>query len=372
MIMSKGAERRRGTNRQALRSRLLLAVFGLVFECTAHAEQEAEKDAAIDRVAPSVVRITGYMGSDTSPYEEASGFFVDDQGLIVSVSNIFTNPEGRRLCDRYLVRMLDGRELEATMHSVDALLNLILLKLTQPGTYPAIDTGARTNPRPGDSVWAVAGSTTAGDTPLTPGYITAKHRKSVYGAGLGDMFIDSHIQLPAIAYGGPLVNDEGEVIGINTPDVHRPDDQMPKPDEAHALPVRIVNSFVRIASRYPVSEQSWLGLGYRPLTPEEKSEAYGQLGQRIGVLVDYVWAEGPARNLDIQPGDILFSANGQYLRHLHELDRLLFELEAGTAVQLALTRGGKGFHRTVNAEKRPGWAGYVNWSGALIARNKTP
>lgn len=372
MFILKRAGYRRGHMQKDFTPRLLLAVFGLVSGCIADAADPAVKGAVIERAAPSVVLVTGYMGRDSRPYRQASGFFVDDEGLLVSVSNVFTKPEGRRLCERYEVRMRDGTELEARMHSIDALLNLILLKVTRSGTYPAVDTSARTNPRSGDPVLALAGSKTPRHTLTTSGYITAKHRKSVYGAGLGDMFIDSHIRIPFIAYGGPLLNNEGDVIGINTPDVHRPDDQAPNPEEAHALPLRVVKSFLRMAKRYPVSEQSWIGLAYRPLTPAEKSAAYEHIGQRVGVLIDYVWPEGPAGRLDIRPRDILFSVNGEYLRHLHELDRLLFDLEPGAPLELALLRDGQGLHRTVTAENRPPWAGHVNWRRALINTSNTP
>lgn len=325
------------------------------------------------RIAPSIVHITGYMGQQgQEPYAEASGIFIEDGGFLVSVSNVFTNPKTRRLCERYLVRLFDGRQLHAKMFSVDAILNLIVLKVVEPGVYPAIETDFTARVRPGDRVLALAGGTTQPSFPYTAGYVKARHKKSIYGAGLTDMFINSHIQLPAHAYGGPLLNEEGEVIGINTPNLHRQDPEAATPEEEHALPLRVVKGFIKISKVFPTSEQNWIGLAFRPLNHEEKTQTSKILGNSHGLLVEYVWDEGPAGQLDIQPGDILFSLNGKGLWNLHQLNRLLWHMETGISLDLAFLREGKGVFRKVRLEKRPAWAGYMSWQGRRNAAGQTP
>lgn len=325
-----------------------------------------ERDEIAGRVAPSVVHITGYMGQQgQEPYAEASGFFLDEGGYLISVSNVFTNPKTRRLCERYSLRLSGGRELHARMHSVDAILNLIILKVIEPGTYPAVDTDF-TAVRPGDGVLALSGGNIPSADSYTAGYVKARHKTSIYGAGLGDMFIDSHIRLPDHAFGGPLLNRQGKVIGINTPNIHRPNTEIAGPDEAHALPARVLKGFYRVSKTYPTSRQKWLGLAFRPLNPGEKTEVYRLLGHRAGVLVDFVWDEGPASRSGIQPGDVLFSVNGKALSHLHELVRLLIEPDIGSMAELALLRDGRAKIRKVRIEKRPAWAGYVNWRNPTV------
>ena len=311
-------------------------------------------------VAPRVVLVTGYMEPEgQEPYVTASGYLIDE-GFVVSVNNVFTRPLDRRLCERFLIRFRDGREAQGAVHSVDPILNLIVFKLMEPG--PTVPVGAVSHDvRPGDEVWAVAGGGSPDSVPYTMGYVKARHKQSVYGAGLGDMFIDSQLRLPPKGDGGPLLDAKGRVVGINTPNIHRPDHIEDDPGEAHALPIRVVTGFLKMAKAFPTAQQSWLGLAFRPLSPGEKKAAYQILGQSAGVFVDYVWTDGPAGQTGIAAGDILVSVNGKKTEHLHELDRLLLELPPGEPAELALLRGNRGLFERVAVERRPPWAGHVVW-----------
>jgi S1-C subfamily serine protease len=323
------------------------------------------------RVAPSVVQITGYMSPQSGePYVQASGVFIGDGGLLVSVSNLFTDARSRRMCERYRVRLADGRERLARVLSVDAILNLVVLEMMEPGDYPAAEAGSGAV-GPGDEVIALTGGSPAAAT-YAVGRVKARHKRSVYGAGLGDMFIDSQIKLPDHALGGPLLDFQGRVVGINTPNVHRPDTVPATAGESHAVPVGVVQGFLRMARAYPSTRQNWLGIAFRPLHPDEANAASRLLGQRAGVRVDFVWADGPAAGLDIRPGDILFSLNGKALGHLHELDRLLLALHAGDTAELALLRGGRAEFRRIQVQRRPAWAGYVAWRVQQTAAEQAP
>jgi serine protease Do len=175
------------------------------------------------------------------------------------------------------------------------------------------------------------------------------------------MFIDSQLRLPPNGDGGPLVDAKGRVVGINTPNIHRPDHIEGAPGESHALPIRVVTGFLKMAKAFPTAEQSWLGLAFRPLSPGEKRAAHQILGQSAGVFVDYVWRDGPAGQTEIASGDILVSLNGNKIEHLHELDRLLLDLPPGEPAELALLRADRVVFQRVAVERRPPWAGHVNW-----------
>lgn len=322
----------------------------------------APESAAISGgVAQGVVRIAGFRGQEgPEPDAQASGFFVDEDGLVVTVSNLFTDPLDRRVCERFVLRLLDGTVLQGRVHSIDPILNLMLLEVIEPGRYPVAETDHRTV-RPGDEVSALALVDDGVGVRSTVGYVKTRHKTSVYGAGLGDMFIDTLMVLPDIAFGGPLLNDKGRVVGINTPNVHRPESERPDPEEAHALPAKVVQGFLKASRQYPTSEQNWLGLDLRPLSPDEQERAYKLLGERAGVFVDHLWPEGPAAGSDIRPGDILVRLAGQPVRHLHQLNKQLFDLPAGEPVELAILREDRGHLRRVKVERRPAWAGFVNW-----------
>jgi S1-C subfamily serine protease len=346
--------------RNTARDLALLLLLALSLGGTTGSSQALEPARTAALVGERVVLITGYMGRDSDePFVTASGYIVEDE-YVISVNNVFTDGTGRRLCERFRLRLQDGREIEGRVHSVDPVLNLIVLKATQPfGHIPpeAVSNTAKA----GDKVLALAGGGSLSSVPYSMGYVKARHKTSVYGAGLGDMFIDSRIRLPPYGDGGPLLNDSGKIIGLNTPNIHRPDSEEGDPEEAHALPIRVVKSFFKIANEFPTSKQSWMGLAFRPLSPEEKMNAYQILGRSAGVMIEYVWADGPAGESDIATGDVLVSVNGRTLQHLHELERMLFELEPGNTAELAVLRQDRGLFRQIALEERPAWAGHVKW-----------
>jgi S1-C subfamily serine protease len=307
-----------------------------------------------------VVHITGYMAHDGDrPYAEASGFFIDPNGFLITVADVFTDRENRRMCTRYEIKPSVGRVLEAKMFSVDALLNVAVLKTVEPGPYPAVDVTARARVRPGDRVLALVPAPLAGGISYASGQVLAKHRQSIYGAGFGDMLINTRIELPENAYGGPLLSERGEIIGVNTRNVHLTTPSNTDPSEAHALPISAAMIFYRAAQTDPTSERNWIGVDLRPLKPEEKEWVYKILGERAGLWVDFVWPDGPAAQADIAPGDVLFKIDGRSLGHLYELNTLLRATSTGSPARLAILRDGRASIQQVRTERRPAWAGFV-------------
>jgi S1-C subfamily serine protease len=197
--------------------------------------------------------------------------------------------------------------------------------------------------------------------PYAIGSVKARNKTSVYGAGLGDMLIDTQMRLPPNGEGGPLLDEHGKAIGINTPNIHRPDTVPGDREESHALPMRVVSGFFKMAKAFPTSDQVWMGLAFRPLSPDEKRTTYQTLGQSAGVFIDYVWADGPAGESDIAQGDVLFSVDGAKIEHLHDLEQMLLKMKPDDLARLAILRGSQGLFRQVQLERRPAWAGFVNW-----------
>jgi S1-C subfamily serine protease len=323
------------------------------------------------REQPNVVRITGFMGEQGhEPYAQASAVLLGDGGQLVSVANLFTNRATRHVCERYLVRLADGRERQAKAVSVDAMLNLMVLEIVEPGAYPVAKV-ASAAVRPGDEVIAIAGGN-PGAAGFAVGRIKAQQKRTTYGAGLGDMYIDSEIRLPDHAFGGPLLDAQGGVVGINTPNIHRPDTQPATPGEAHAIPAGGARAFLRIAKASPIAGQRWVGLAFRPLHSDDAAAAARLLGHSAGLRIDYVWADGPAAKSDIRSGDILVSLNGEFLGHLHELERIMRGLRPGDEAELALLRGNKLAFRRIPVQSRPSWAGFVPWRVPLSADGLPP
>lgn len=360
--------------RRAFRMRLGsigLIVATLLGVGVADAGQAADtlpREEVARRAAPGVVRITGYMNGNTeAAYVEASGFFVGEDNLLVSVSNVFTNHDSRELCDTFVVRLFDGRRAQADMVSVDGILNLITFKVRSSERDPVPGQDFMETVNPGTTVLALAGAPTAGTVQYEVGEVKAPDKTSLYGAGLADMFIHSRMQPQTHFFGGPLLTTDGAVIGINGSNVHQPAAEQADAQDMHTLPMRVVRGFLRISKLYPTSEENWLGIAFRPLNSKEKDDVYKVIGQPAGLIVDYVWDRGPAAKADIRTNDILFSLNEEAITSLHGLNKVLWKSPRDQNVNLALLRDGKGMVRSVKVEKRPAWAGEV-----VATAQKTP
>ena len=314
------------------------------------------------RAAPSIVHITGRLHErDEQPYVEASGFFVDPDGRVLSVASAFTHAPTRLMCERFEVRLFDGRRLTARAQAADALLNLLLLSLDDTdGGHPVLEVASR-GARPDEPVVAVAASRTPNEVAFAAGEVKAQHKTSVYGIGLGDMYIDLYLDPSPGGDGGPLLDGAGKVIGIMTPNIHRPADQPESPGESHALPMRTARGFIKISEQRTLSETTWIGLAFRPLTPDEAKAASALLGRRAGVFVDFVWPAGPAGATDIRAGDIIVAVDGKDMPDLFRLEQRLDAAAIGDRVDLAVLRDGRIVFRQLSVDQRPRWAGFVPW-----------
>jgi serine protease Do len=336
----------------------------LALSASVLADAEAESVASLARqAAPGVVRVTGWLqNDDDQPFAEASGFFVDAGGTVLSVASVFTDAGPRLLCERFEIQRFDGRRLAAEVRAVDALLNLMLLSVDDgiPDGNPIFETRLNVA-RPGEQVVAVAGRPHPEEAAFASGQVKAQPKTSVYGIGLGDMYIDAYLDPPAGGDGGPLIDGAGKVIGIMTPNIHRPADVPETPGESHALPMRTARGFVKISERRTLSDMTWVGLAFRPLTPDEAKLTSSLLGRRAGVLVDFAWPHGPAGETDIRAGDVLVALDGKDIPDLFRLERRLDAAAIGDRLDLALLRGRHVVFRELSVEKRPRWAGFVPW-----------
>ena len=329
---------------------------------SAAAAWAADAPAIQRQTVEGVVQIAGWLREDDDRHAvEATGFFVDPDGLVLSVASAFTDAGTRRMCERFEVRLADGRRLPADAHAADPLLNLLLLSVRPPDGGFAVPETAKRMARPDEPVTAVAVRGTPAQPVYASGVVKAQHKRSVYGIGLGDMYIDTRLEPPPGSDGGPLLDAAGKVIGINTPNIHRPADAAVAASEAHALPIRTASGFIKISKHRPLSAMTWLGVAFRPLRPDEAAWASALLGRRAGVYVDFVWSEGPAGSADIRAGDILVALDGQDVADLFRLERRLDEFHAGDRVELALLRGEGVVSLRLRVEQRPRWAGFVPW-----------
>ena len=131
--------------------------------------------------------------------------------------------------------------------------------------------------------------------------------------------------------GGPLVDAEGRVIGINSWNFGR--------GVSHAVPLETADRVAESLRTHGRIRRAYLGLGAQPVRLSERLAK--QLGQESGLLVVTVEAGGPAQTAGLLQGDTIVTVDGDPMRHLDELFGKLGALEVGSAHRLGVVRAGE-------------------------------
>ncbi len=325
--------------------------------------QDAALEPAIQEASEAVVSVTGYMRTENTDsefrqYAESSGFFFDETGFLITTYFDYVDSQNRRLCENFEVKQFDGRIINARMFAADPALNLAILKVIEGGRkFPRLDISNPPEAVPGEAVWAIAGQK-PNDLPVYfTGQLKAEEKTTIYEDGFSDLLLDTYMELPAHAYGGPLLNRQGEVIGMNTLHSYKTTNiKKGETGEEHAVPIRSIAIINKVLMTNPTFEQKWLGFSTRFLTIDEVMPVKQLLKRRQGVFIDYVWKEGPAIKTDVRSGDILLKLNGHRLKTPNQVNRLLFEAANDAQAQLTIFREGAVLNKSIQVEKRPQWA----------------
>jgi len=286
-------------------------------------------------VAPAVVTImavlepepgSGYPDPGDELAEEdgtlGSGVIVDPRGVVVTNAHV---AGGRRPLE---VVTENGRRFRPTRIAIDRRSDLAVLVIGD-GTiaFPHARLADSDRIRVGD--WVVAIGTPLGlRTTVTAGIISARARERG-GPGATD-----YLQTSAVMYegssGGPLVNVDGEVVGINTILAF----------EAAGLAFTIPSNTVRTVAAQLVDtgrvSRPWLGVLTQALTPELAGAL--ATGTSEGLLVADVASGSPGAAAGLRPGDLLLALDTSRLRVRADLARALGQLHAGQRVSLHVRR----------------------------------
>jgi S1-C subfamily serine protease len=316
---------------------------------------------AVQKVGPAVVRIDAdrqvtvnnlpegfqhplfkrFFGEELPQTEEkvqsgtGSGFILNADGVIVTNAHVV---EGSNMVS---VVLKDGQTYEGTVLGVDSVTDVAVVKISAQN-LPTVTIGNAEALLPGE--WAIAiGNPLGLDNTVTVGIISALGRSS-NEIGIPDKrvrFIQTDAAINPGNSGGPLLNAQGEVIGINT--AIRADAQ----GLGFAIPIETAQRIAQQLYTKGKADHPYLGIQMVTLTPEttanlNQEQSFGfEITQTEGVLVVKVIPNSPAQEGGFQPGDIITKVGDKPVQTALDVQEEVELSEIGQVLEVEVTRNGK-------------------------------
>lgn len=255
-----------------------------------------------------------------------TGFIIDPQGLIITNDHVVKN------ADKIKVKMAGrgGKEYTATVKGRDPQTDIALLQIDSNGTFPYLSLGDSDDIQVGDWVVAIGNPFGLGHT-VTQGIISAKGR--VIGAGRYDDFLQTDAAINPGNSGGPLLNLNGEVVGINTAIVASGQ------GIGFAIPSTLAKDIIAQLKEKGKVVRGMLGVQVQTVTPEI-AKAFG-LAEPRGALVAEVHPDTPAQKAGLEREDIIIEYNDTPIQEMNDLPRLVAATPPGTKTTVKVLRDGK-------------------------------
>lgn len=249
-----------------------------------------------------------------------SGFIIDAAGYVVTNNHVIDDAE------EVTVTLSDNSKYKAKVVGRDKKTDLALLKVEAKKPLPFVPLGDSDAMRVGDWVIAIGNPYGLGGS-VTQGIISARQRN--LNAGPFDDFLQTDASINRGNSGGPLFNEKGEVIGINTAIFSPSGGSI---GIGFAVPVAVAKPVIAQLREYGRTHRGWLGVKIQEVT-EEAAESMG-LTKPEGALVLEVAKGGPADKAGLQQGDVITSYDGHPITAMRFLPRMVAETKIGKTVPL--------------------------------------
>ena len=268
-----------------------------------------------------------------------SGFIVDEAGVIITNSHVV------RGADEVKVRLQDGHEYVATDIKTDDKSDVAVLRITGVKGLKALKFGDSDTAEIGDWVMAVGNPFDVGVT-VTAGIISAKSR----GLGIADRedFLQTDAAINPGNSGGPLLNLNGEVIGVNTAISSRSGGSE---GIGFAIPVNMVKWISHQLLTGGKVKRAYLGIGIQQLDPQVAKGL--KLQGPEGAIVTTVAKGSPAEDAKLQEGDVILELNGRKITNPRSLQNTVERLELGKTYKAVLIRDGQKIELPITMREMP-------------------
>jgi len=262
-----------------------------------------------------------------------SGFIIDPSGLVVTNNHVIAD------ADEVTVILNDGTRLKAEILGRDTKVDLALLKVKADHPLPAVAFGNSDKLRLGEWVVAIGNPFSLGGT-VTAGIISARNRD--INSGPYDNYIQTDAAINRGNSGGPLFNLDGEVIGINTAIISPTGGSI---GIGFAVPSKTAMPVIDQLRQFGETRRGWLGVRIQQVTDDIADSL--SIKPARGALVAGVDEKGPAKPAGIEAGDVIVKFDGQDVKEMKDLPRIVADTPVGKDVDVTIVRKGHEENHTV-------------------------
>ncbi|MEB3261163.1 MAG: trypsin-like peptidase domain-containing protein [Cyanobacteriota bacterium] len=314
--------------------------------------------AAVDKVGPAVVRIDtvkrtlnplgGIFGQGPTIQRQqgqGSGFITRSDGVLLTNAHVVDGAA------EVGVTLPDGRSFSGKVLGADPLTDVAVVKVVAAG-LPVAPLGDSSKVRPGE--WAIAiGNPLGLDNTVTAGIISAIQRTNAVGEGQRVPYLQTDAAVNPGNSGGPLINDRGQVIGINT--AIR---QAPGAGLSFAIPIDTARKIAAQIMERGYASHPYIGVRLEALTPQLAREINSSTDQcRLpevnGVVVVDVLAGSPAAQGGLKPCDLIEAVAGAPVKNPSEVQLAIDQAQIGQPLTLSVRRGQGQVQLTVRPANLP-------------------
>jgi serine protease Do len=255
-----------------------------------------------------------------------SGFVIDTEGYILTNNHVVEKS------DEIIVTLANKKEYPAEIVGRDPKTDLALIHIKTDDPLVPLPFGDSGKLEVGDWVMAIGNPFGLGNT-VTAGIVSYKSRN--IGAGPYDDFIQTDAAINPGNSGGPLLNTEGEVIGINTAIFSQSGGSV---GIGFAIPINMAKALLPQLKQGKVV-RGWLGVMIQPITPELRDKL--NLKDEKGALVADVTPGGPAQKVGIRRGDVIVFFDGKEISEMKDLPYIVGSTPVDESVVVEIVRKGK-------------------------------
>lgn len=309
-------------------------------------EESSATIEAVEKISPSVVSIVSkeevqdIFGTSSEQTGGGTGFIITSDGLVVTNKHVVDNPRAE-----YQVFTQDGKNYKAKVKAKDPLNDLAVLEINGKN-LPVADLGNSEDLKIGQRVIAIGNALGEFQNTVTTGVVSAKERSLTATGAFGQTteelqgLIQTDASINPGNSGGPLINLDGQVVGINTAVAASAE------NIGFAIPINDAKTAIDSVVKEGKIVRPMLGVRYFPLTKDlarynDLPVDYGAYLYSEGPGAPAIVPGGPADKAGLKANDIIIAIDEQAIDENHSLKRILQNYNPGDTIEITYLRNKK-------------------------------